>query len=274
LFHVEKIEILLMYKKVAIKVFQIRYLIMNSILTMSVSSNSKYFPENIMKNIRMYYSKIMVSIQKSNNGTKIFKKMIENNIEINLMSIITNYFNNFVNNENKYYMFNFVEKLKKLYTSEDSWEKKITNLFIMSNTFVNKTIQFTGINMLLSIKEHDNNSKYLEITSQDIYDLCNSFKEVVYCNQISKNTFCLMFLNNDDAKTISDIINNKYIEYIEDDCKYTINTRFILPSIKTKIKKFDWNTKSNYECINIPYYKAIQIPIKEIIQTSEMLRNL
>jgi hypothetical protein len=240
-----------------------------SLLRFETPLKYKYHHLNIMKNIKDIYSKILKSIYKSDEAIKIFDKYSEKFPEINMMYLIINNYT-FIDEDNKYMILNYVIKLEKLDKMKNGWTNKIEKLRELSLSFVNNTIDFTGINMLLTIKEKDNN---YNMNAEDIYDICNNFKNVVYCTQVSQNAFCLSFLHNEDAKMMSDFMNNKELEYAEEEYKYTITTRFVQPSIPSIINQYDWNNKKKYNCIYIPFNKKTIIPVKEIVNTCELLRR-
>lgn len=187
-----------------------------------------------------------------------------------MYDIITHY-NNFVSDDNKYIIYSLSNRMNRLVQIEQSIHKKLENFSEICHRFVRNTIQYTGIHMFVSVNPLNCQDDTLSLTSQDIFDLFNDRKTVVYCKQMSEFTFCLMFLNKEDAKELSSFMNNKCID-VEDKNSYSISTEYIEPKIKTVTKRFDWNTKSNSNFVCIPFIKHQYISVEALVERSNELR--
>lgn len=239
----------------------------------TLSSDSKYSPKNVLKNIYKYFVNIMISIQNSKKGTKIMLSKMETYSQINIAAYIIYNFNNYVNDTNNFKMHGFINRFKNIDIVNQSWEKKIEKFAHICNDFVNHTIQFTGMNMLLMIKEYPQNKQSIQINAQDIYDIFNDNNTIVYCQQITKYTFGIMFLNNKDSKQYSETIHKQVLE-VEDQNKYIILSQYIQPCIQQKTKMYDWKTNTHIDCVKIPYMKHQIIPISTIMETSTYRKEI
>lgn len=240
--------------------------------TMSTLSTSKYHPKNIMSAINKVYGKCYNEINSSPKVQKLLMQLWNTKPELSMTSFIISSFSNYVNDENKYAMFNYIGRFQKVFASKNqSWKQKLVNFLCICTQFMKDTIKQTGINFVVKLTQKEKNDDHY-ITNEEVYNLFNDMAPVVYSHQLNKNTFALMFLNNDDAKDIHSKI-DKLILCVEDTMDFSISSSFIMPSVKCRSSKYVWGKKTHDECVLIPFKKTTEMSIAQIMETSEYYKK-
>ena len=121
------------------------------------------------------------------------------------------------------------------------------------------------------------NIAYLEMDTDDIYNLINDKIDVVSAMFISKRTAIFCCLSNKDAETLSKMIDQKVIT-TEYEKKRTfkkseyISCKYIKPCINTFTKTYNWTTKKE----EYSYYNRnlnITKPVEDIYKMCETFRK-
>lgn len=235
--------------------------------TTSTSTSKNYSPSRILAILKSTYlecnKKIKAARRKSG---KHYNKVSKVNPILGLANYIVTSFNNYVTDENKYVMYPFIEKFEKVFTdSHYSWKDRIEHYTKICNDFINKTVKFTGINLIVNLSGDIEN---MDINPEDMYYLFNTYGTVINVIQLNPNTFAIMYLNTKDAKKVHDTVNHKELE--DEDKSYKLKTLFIEPQVQCLTKHFSWETKKEEQIVVIPYAtKAFEIPLREVIGHSK-----
>ena len=235
--------------------------------TSSSSTSTKYSPSRILAILKSTYlecnKKIKAARRKSG---KHYNKVSKVNPILGLANYIVTSFNNYVTDENKYVMYPFIEKFEKVFAdSHYSWKDRIEHYTKICNDFINKTVKFTGINLIVNLSGDIEN---MDINPEDMYYLFNTYGTVINVIQLNPNTFAIMYLNTKDAKKVHDTVNHKELE--DEDKSYKLKTLFIEPQVQCLTKHFSWETKKEEQIVVIPYAtKAFEIPLREVIGHSK-----
>ena len=243
-------------------------------ITMTTSSTSKYHPKNIVSSIGKAHMKCNKIINSNKHALKLMNELWDVKPEVSMANFIISSFNNYVNDENKFMMFSYIEKFNKVFVSKrKNWEKKLINYLCICVAFVKDTLKFTGINFIarFSLKGEPKGEEN-RITNDQIYNLLNNFKPVVMSHQLNHNTFAMTFLNNVDAKDVHNKINNMNL-VAGDDCKYDITTSYIEPLFVCRSINYQWGQKNHTECVMLPFKKPFVMTMKRILDTCKYFKH-
>ena len=240
--------------------------------TTSTSTSKKYSPSRILAILKSTYlecnKKIKASRRKSG---KHYNNVSKVNPILGLSNYIVTSFNNYVTDENKYVMYPFIEKFEKVFAdSHCSWKDRIEHYTKICNDFINKTVRFTGINLIVNLSGDIEN---MDIIPEDIYYLFNTYGTVINVIKLNPNTFAIMYLNTEDAKKVHCMVNHKDLE--DEDKSYKLKTLFVEPQVQCLTRRFSWETKKQEDIVVIPFAeKTFEIPLNNVIEHSKYSRSL
>ena len=241
--------------------------------TMSTLSTSKYHPKNIMSAINKAYGKCYNEINSLPKVQKLLMQLWNTKPELSMTSFIISSFSNYVNDENKYLMFEYVARFQKVFASKNqSWKQKLINFLCICTHFMKDAIKQTGINFVVKLTQKNKSNEDDNITNEEVYNLFNDMSPVVYSQQLNQNTFVLMFLNNDDAKDIHSKVDGLTL-CADETTNFSISSSFIMPSVKCRSSKYVWGQKTHDDCVLIPFKKPVELSIAKIVETSEYYKK-
>lgn len=246
-------------------------------------------PKNIITRINRLFTNVLKRItQIKHNELSIIdddnkraSKMDEFNIidnkyvEISMTYFIIYNFNNYVNDNNRFRMYTYINRFREIINECAKKYVKYANIIYslacVCVCFANDTIPFTGANMLISFKkkngetnetcESNRTGEYL--TEWDIYDMFNERSDVIYCKYISHNVFLVMFLSKKDAMREAHYMKNK--EIVVNDCDvYGVScSKYLHNQENFTTNRYDWSMKKHVEIINIPFNTPVSMTIDE-----------